>query len=159
MPKPDSVSFRRVLGGFATGIAVLTCRDKTGRPVGVTINSFTSVSLEPPLVLFCLGHASKTYADFLQARQFAVNILSAAQEPVARHFAGRNSANWDEIQLSSKAVKKPPLLAGTLGWLLCRRQTVYAGGDHDILVGEVTALSKISELAPLLYFHGQYRRF
>lgn len=154
----DNSDFRHTLGSFATGIAVATCRRADGAPLGVTINSFTSLSLTPPLVLFCLGEQTKFYADFLAAPQFAISILAAGQEHLSRHFAGPNAGDWSGIIThADEQADQPPLLVGSMGWLMCRRHAVHPGGDHAIIVGEVVALGNVPAAAPLLYFRGQYR--
>jgi flavin reductase (DIM6/NTAB) family NADH-FMN oxidoreductase RutF len=154
---PQTIAdFRQTLGNFATGITIITCLGPKG-PVGITVNSFTSVSLEPPLILFCLGKSSKSYAAVSTAQYFNVNILSEEQESLSRHFSGAQAADWSEITCLKGPDDKPPLLAGCLAWLQCRRESVYQGGDHDILLGRVEALGQRRGAKPLLYFHGRYR--
>ncbi|MEJ0062164.1 MAG: flavin reductase family protein [Alphaproteobacteria bacterium] len=147
-----------MLGHFTTGITVATCRRKDGSPAGVTINSFTSVSLNPALILFCLGHATRVYGDFIAAEQFAISILAEPQEPLARHFSGPNADDWSRIGVPAQSGDGPPVLADSLGWLSCRRHAIHPGGDHAIIVGRVTALGQPHEADPLLYFRSQYRR-
>lgn len=156
--KADNAVFRHMLGSFATGVTVAACRTRDGAPSGITINSFTSLSLTPPLILFCLAHTAKCHADFLRAGQFSINILGADQELIARHFAGREAGDWSRIALMPETGGKPPLLRDCLGWMICRRHAVHAGGDHDIIVGEVLELSSVQNADPLLYFRGQYRQ-
>ncbi len=158
-PGPDTASFRHALGSFGTGVTIATCRDAAGHPVGITINSFTSVSLDPPLVLFCLGRNTRAHAAFLRAEDFAINILAAAQETQARHFSGPESTDWSQIQTLPAPAAGPPLLQNCLSWIVCRRHAVHPGGDHDIFVGAVAALGPPRDTAPLLYFRGQYRLF
>lgn len=154
----DQSLFRATLGSFATGVATATCRSTTGAPVGITINSFTSVSLQPPLILFCLSDRTRAYPDFIAAREFAINILAAGQENLSRHFAGSTASDWNDLaQLPDGQAPRPPLLAGCVGWLLCKKHAVHAGGDHAIIVGEVTNLGHNPHAAGLLYFRKQYR--
>jgi flavin reductase (DIM6/NTAB) family NADH-FMN oxidoreductase RutF len=155
---PTSSSFRQLMGCFATGITVITAKNNDDRPVGITINSLTSVSLKPPLVLFCLDRAAHVYPVFKNADVFAVNILSSTQERLARHFADfRRYPSADTIW--DKPQKHCPILKHTLAWMLCRKVKTHEGGDHDILLGEVLSLHKrTSPQDPLLYFHGRYQR-
>lgn len=158
MPKPDSRSFRRWFGDFATGVTVVSARDRDGGPIGITINSVTSVSLDPPLVLFCLDRKAHIYKMLRNARQFAVNILSDKQENLSRHFSDYrhhpvSSPVWDKPQQDC------PVLRNTLGWMICRRTAIYKAGDHDIIVGKTIALHRnSSDMKPLLYFRSRYRK-
>jgi flavin reductase (DIM6/NTAB) family NADH-FMN oxidoreductase RutF len=153
----DALAFRQMMGRFTTGVAVVTAQDdKIGR-FGLTINSLTSVSLDPALLLFCLDKKAHLHKAFRAAPSFAINLLAQGQEGVSRHFADRahNPAPdhiWGETQQDC------PVLEGTLGWILCRPQAFYDGGDHTIFVGEVLSLRKNeSAAAPLVYFQGRYR--
>jgi 3-hydroxy-9,10-secoandrosta-1,3,5(10)-triene-9,17-dione monooxygenase reductase component len=152
----DTLSFRRWFGGFATGVTVVTAGHKDG-PVGITINSVTSVSLEPPLVLFCLDRKAHVYKILRGAKNFAVNILSEKQELISRHFADFRHhpaplGIWDKSQ------KGAPVLKHTLGWMMCRQVAIHKAGDHDIVVGRTVALHRASgNPKPLLYFRGRYR--
>ncbi len=152
----DAAAFRQTLGSFATGIAVATCQAGDA-PRGITINSLTSVSLEPPLVLFCLSDRTRIYEDFLAAPTFAFNILASGQEALSRHFSSPAAMDWSEIA-RHPAPQHPPLLADCMGWLICRRHAVYPGGDHAIIVGEVIALGHAPSAQPLLYFRKGYRQ-
>jgi flavin reductase (DIM6/NTAB) family NADH-FMN oxidoreductase RutF len=158
MSKIDSRSFRRWFGGFATGVTVATARDGAGKIAGITINSLTSVSLEPPLVLFCLVRSAHVYQTFRRAPHFAINILGDGQEFLSRYFADpRHHAVPDNIWDRDR--KECPILRHTLGWMVCRRTKIYKAGDHDIIIGETVALHRNSgPLKPLLYFHGRYRK-
>jgi flavin reductase (DIM6/NTAB) family NADH-FMN oxidoreductase RutF len=152
----NSRSFRQIMGCFATGIAIVTTRDKDGASIGLTINSLTSVSLDPPLVLFCLDRKAHVYKTFKAADGFAFNFLAEGQEDVSRHFADyrhspRPQHMWDKPQ------QDHPILRHTLGWMVCRKVKVTKAGDHDIFVGEVIKAHKRTEARdPLLYFHGRY---
>jgi flavin reductase (DIM6/NTAB) family NADH-FMN oxidoreductase RutF len=163
MSKLDIRSFRRWFGGFATGVAVVTARADDGKVAGITINSLTSVSLDPPLVLFCLVRTAHVYPLFRQSPYFTVNLLSEGQEYLSRYFADpRHHAvpeNIWEKKISSGAPKGSPILRHTLGWMVCKRAAVHKGGDHDIIVGETVALHRrAGTLNPLLYFHSRYRK-
>lgn len=151
----DAAALRQAMGSFATGVAVATCHAE-GRPCGITVNSLTSVSLDPPLMLFCLSNRTRVYPDFMAASHFALNILADGQEQLSRHFAGTQAENWTGIA-TLPTTETPPLLAGCMAGLVCRTQAVHAGGDHVIIVGEVTQLSCDPAASPLLYFRKHYR--
>lgn len=154
----DSRSFRQIMGCFATGVAVVTTRQEDGTGVGLTVNSLTSVSLEPPLVLFCIDKSANLYPVFKTAKVFAFNFLGEDQEDVSRHFADHHhhpkpKNMWDRPQQGC------PILKRSLGWIVCHKTAEYKGGDHQIILGEVIKLHKRSgPRDPLLYFHGRYRR-
>lgn len=151
----DSRDFRSALGCFATGIAVITSQPADGHPVGVTVNSFSSVSLDPPLVLYCLGKASQSFDALATADGFAVNVLAEDQAELSVRFS--RSALQDRFAgLSVTAgVTGAPLLAGCLATLDCTREAVHDAGDHIVIVGRVRALSS-REGRPLLYYRGAY---
>ncbi len=153
----DSKDFRAVLSAFATGITVVTALDAAGQPVGVTINSFTSVSLNPPLVLFCLGDKTRSLDSFVKATHFAINILSDQQQDVSALFAGKNAKDWSKVdwQAGQGGV---PLLKGSLAQLECKAFAQHPGGDHVIIIGEVIGVTPPNEkLKPLLYYRSAYR--
>jgi len=151
-------SFRQLMGCFATGITVVTLMNEDGKAAGITVNSLTSVSLTPPLVLFCLDKKAHIYPLFRNAKYFAVNILGADQEELSRHFADHRhypapKGIWGKPQTGC------PILRHTLGWMICRKTMTYKGGDHDILLGEVVKLHKrAGHHSPLLYFHSRYHQ-
>jgi len=155
--KIDIASYRQIMGCFTTGVAVVTTRDDALGAVGLTINSLTSVSLTPPLLLFCLEKSAFLHKTFRRSDMFAINILAKGQENISRHFASwhhhpKPKNMWD------KAQQDCPILRGTLGWVLCRTHAFHAGGDHTIIVGEAVDLHKrAGAKEPLAYFHGRYR--
>ena len=153
----DPRTLRDALGCFATGVTVVTCFDAEDRPFGITANSFTSVSLDPPLLLVCV-HKQAACADALaKARYFAVNVLQTAQQPASIRFSTRTE---DRFGLNdwSRGEFGAPVLKESLGVFECERHALYDGGDHDILVGRVVKASFDPQLDPLLYFRGKYRR-
>ncbi len=152
----DSLDFRDALGRFATGVTVVTTLDRWERPRGITVNSFTSVSLEPPLVLFCLERTAQSAEAFSAAGHFAVNVLRREQEPLSVRFAGTAPDKWEGIAYErwSSGV---PILSGCLANLECAREAIYEGGDHIILLGRVLDLRCEREGEPLLYYRGGYR--
>ena len=153
----DPQSFRQTMSRFATGITVIATRDGDGKAVGLTVNSFTSVSLDPPLVSFCLDKRAHLFPLFKKADLFSVNILSENQQPVSQHFANFRK-NPAPPRLWAKSQDDCPVLSGTLGWMLCRKAAAYKGGDHMIFLGEVIRLSpRLSKANPLIYFDRHYR--
>jgi len=152
----DSRAFRNALGCFATGITVVTTLCPDGHHVGVTVNSFSSVSLDPPLVLFSLGRASQAYDFFVEGKAFAVNILADGQEDLSNRFSRRDLQDrWDGVGVE-RWDTGVPILTGCLANIECDRETVYDGGDHAIVVGRVRKLRSTDAGKPLLYFRGSY---
>ncbi|HYE00078.1 MAG TPA: flavin reductase family protein [Alphaproteobacteria bacterium] len=152
----DPWAFRRALGSFATGICVMTARNAAGAPVGVTINSFASVSLDPPLVLFSLDRTAGSLPDFRAFGHYAVNVLAAGQRELSMRFALPRPHPWDGVAWESWE-SGAPILAGCLANLDCRIEAVHEGGDHVILVGRVLRLGAAEAPgAALLYYRGGY---
>ena len=155
----DPDLFRRVMSHFATGVTIVTTR--AGEEIhGLTVNSFCSVSLEPPLVLVCVDQKAHSHDLILQDHIFAVNILHASQEALARRFAINNlpaGERFAGIKFHPE-ITGAPVLQESLGWLDCRLVAAHAGGDHTIFVGEVLALGRHQGNDPLLYFHSKYQR-
>lgn len=159
MTAPADVSpgdFRAVLGRYATGVTVVTTRAPDGEPVGLTVNSFTSVSLEPPLVLFCLDLEAGSLPAFQTADGFAVNILRAGQEAVSNRFADPLAARFDRDGVADWSTGSP-ILADAMAALDCTVHARHDGGDHVILVGRVQRLAVLSDDEPLIYWRGAYR--
>ncbi len=152
----DSRMFRDALGCFATGVTVATLTTEAGQPVGVTINSFTSVSLDPPLILFCLGRPAQVAADFQTSRYFAINILSEGQQAVSDRFAAPpHAGSWTDVAVQ-RSPAGCPWLAGCLAYFDCALESVHDGGDHLILIGRVLTVERGAGGPPLLYFRGAY---
>jgi len=146
--------FRRVCGRFATGITVVTAMDHDGNPHGMTANSFTSVSLEPPLVLVCVDHRAKMLETLKRADGFGINVLSEVQRDLSQAFArrGENRFNGVEWHAGQTGV---PLLPGALAWLECALVNAVNAGDHAILIARVDHAA-CHEGRPLLYFASAY---
>jgi 3-hydroxy-9,10-secoandrosta-1,3,5(10)-triene-9,17-dione monooxygenase reductase component len=153
---PDQGEFRKALGQFATGVTIITAISD-GEPCGVAANSFTSVSLDPPLVLFCVGRSSSTWPRIEKARRFAVNILGEHQEEVSVLFATKGADRFGETDWHV-GVGGSPVLHDTLAYLDCEFWAEYDGGDHIIVVGRVLDLGITHDAGPLLFFRGQYGR-
>lgn len=153
----DSARYRRVLGHFATGVAVVTAAFDD-RPVGLAVNSFTSVSLDPPLVAFCVARTSSTWPRIRAAGTFCVNILGEDQEVLSRAFAGRSPERFRGVGWRP-ATSGAPILAGALAWLDCAVEVEHDGGDHVMVVGRVREMGVDHEGRPLVFYRGGYGRF
>jgi flavin reductase (DIM6/NTAB) family NADH-FMN oxidoreductase RutF len=142
------------MGNFATGITVVTTRDKVGNPYGLTVNSFTSVSLNPVLVLVCLDLRLSGLQFFKDARHFGVSILSEHQEDISRVFAKKDAERPPAVYFDGKLGM--PLLRNSLAVMECKTTQIYEGGDHLIFLGEVDNAEIVQADHPLLYFRGKY---
>lgn len=154
--KIDSRQFREACGQYATGVAVITARG-SGRLAGVTVNSFTSVSLDPPLVQFSLDREASVFSVFEDCGHFAVNVLSRPQQPLSNIFAVRHDA-FDEVPYSSGATGCP-VFEDCVANLECEKFAVYDGGDHIIILGRVQQIRSAPSREPLLFFRGSYGTF
>lgn len=156
MKPQDSVAraFRLALGRFVTGITVVTTVSADGRHIGMTVNSFNSVSLDPPLILWSIDRAGSLYEAFVHADRFAVNVLGADQIDLARRFAGAPAERFEGVAIEH-GLGGVPLLKGCIACFECSTRHRYSGGDHLILVGEVERFEQ-NPGQELLYFGGQY---
>ncbi len=152
---PDGASFRAVLGHFATGITVITAMDGD-EPVGMAANSFTSVSLDPPLVLFCAAKSSTTWPRIQRAGHFTVNVLDEHQEPISQLFATRGADRFGQI--GWHVDRHGPILDDVHAFLDCTIDAEHDAGDHVIVVGRVHALGLTADAGPLLFYQGRYGR-
>jgi len=152
----DPRLFRSACGRFATGVVVATCRTKSGDPAGVTVNSFTSVSLDPPLILFCLDHGAYSVKVFADVEAFAINMLAGDQQALSHVFATSVADRFAGVGYT-QGHGGAPLLAGALCHLECEIEHRYPGGDHEIIVGRVVNVT-IAEKdgRPLIYYKGEY---
>lgn len=153
-PSFDARAFRRALGRFPTGVTIVTTRAPDGGFVGLTANSFNSVSLDPPLVLWSLGKAQGSLPHFQNARVFAVNVLAADQIDLSNRFASPSVDRFRGVATHAKATGAP-VLEGVSAWFDCRLRHSYDGGDHVIFVGEVLAFDTTPR-PPLVYAGGEY---
>jgi flavin reductase (DIM6/NTAB) family NADH-FMN oxidoreductase RutF len=156
MAKPDVRSLRATMGTFATGVTIVTC-EVDGEIHGATVNAFTSVSLEPPLVLACLSKQSRA-CQFLPGRNFTVNILSSEQQVHALHFAGRRQ---EELVPAFDPGDLAPRIRDCVAYVSCRPWTVYDAGDHDLFLGEVADIevaASVDTSQPLLFYRGSFWR-
>lgn len=151
----DAQRFRQVVGSYPTGVTVVTGRDADGAPFGLTVNSFTSVSLDPPLVLVCIDRLASSHDPLVRGRSFVVNVLAREQTALAARFATEPSADrfrdlrWEEGPLGD------PVLPGAVAWLACTVGAVHPAGDHSILVGRVEGLDA-SDREALVFHRGAY---
>lgn len=155
MHRQDARDLRRALGQFATGVAVVTTRAGDGRRVGMTANSFSSVSLDPPLVLWSLARQSPSLADFTAASHFGINVLAAGQHDVSRQFATPLPDKFGGVDCVD-TIAGVPLLAGALAHFVCRNRRQYDGGDHLIFIGEVEHYDRFDG-EPLVFHAGSYQ--
>lgn len=150
----DSDSFRAVLGRFASGITVVTAICPNGRDHGMTVSAFCSLSLEPPMILTCIGHDAQMHDMLVNGEHFVVNILAAGQEAVARRFAGPDPDRFDGIGFT-RGRTGIAFLEDALAHIECRRGATHEGGDHTIITGEVLH-AEVRPDRPLLYYRGGY---
>lgn len=156
-PQTDSRAFRNALGRFATGIAIVTAIDPDGHPIGLTVNSFSAVSLEPPLVLWCLDNGSHNLEAFRRASHHAINILSVDQQDLSNRFA-----TWPTDRFAGlpwqKGAGGAPVFPGCCVTFEVANEAAHAGGDHTIFIGRVENYTETPALDPLLFYAGQYRK-
>jgi flavin reductase (DIM6/NTAB) family NADH-FMN oxidoreductase RutF len=157
-PTPfDSAHYRQVLGHFSTGVTVITSLDGT-EPVGMAVGSFASLSLEPPLVLFCAAHSSSTWPRIKESGRFCVNILGEDQEDVCRTLATKGPDKFAGLGWKHSALGSP-IIDGVLAFIDCEITDVVVEGDHDVVIGHVRALDVLHEGGPLVFFRSGYGRF
>lgn len=150
----DAARFRHLLGHFATGVTVVTAITPNGNPIGMTINSIASVSLQPPLVLMCIDRQAEAHDTILTAREYVVNVLAHDQEVLSRRFADRHDDRFDGIGYHTTP-RGLVVLDGVLAHLECRRYADYPGGDHTIVLGEVVG-GEAKSGEPLVFYRGGY---
>ena len=151
----DAKTLRSALGRFTTGVTIATCRDLDGRPIGLTCNSFNSLSLDPPLVLWSLRAASPALAAFREASHFAINVLSEAQVGLSRRFASAVPDRFAEGQWAD-GIGGAPVLGGCTAVFECALQSQQEAGDHVLFIGQVERMHEAA-LPPLLFQAGHYR--
>jgi 3-hydroxy-9,10-secoandrosta-1,3,5(10)-triene-9,17-dione monooxygenase reductase component len=154
----DSRTFRRVLGHYPTGVCVITATQADGKPVGMAVGSFSSVSLDPPLVAFFPDRSSTSWPKIEAAGRFCVNILAEHQERLCQAFASKAEDKFAGIshRLSARGA---PILDDVVAWIDCDLHAVHEAGDHFIVLGEVHALDVERPHKPLLFFQGGYGQF
>jgi flavin reductase (DIM6/NTAB) family NADH-FMN oxidoreductase RutF len=150
----EIAEFRKALGAFVTGVTVVTTMSRDGTPRGVTANSFTSVSLQPPLILVCLAHSAASHQAFTEAEVFAVNILSEEQRLISSKFASSRADKFADLEWHS-AVTGSPIIKFSSAWMDCVKHDMVDAGDHTILIGRVKDFGHGPSM-PLGYYRGQY---
>jgi len=151
----DQRAYRNALGNFATGVTVVTTCTKAGAYLGVTVNSFSSVSLEPPLVLFNLDRGTISLQGYREAGIFAVNVLRDTQLDISRRFAAGQSDKWSGIA-HERWITGSPILKDAIARFDCQTEAVHEGGDHLIFVGRVLRFDYDPHAIPLVYFRSAY---
>lgn len=152
----DPFAFRNLLGRFASGVTVVTTIDDAGDDSGMTVSAFSSVSLEPPLILVCIDHDATMHASLTRVTHFGISILSSGQEELARRFAEQDATRFDGVGFT-RGRGGMALIDDALAHIECTRVAVHEAGDHTIIVGEVDS-AIVNEGDPLLYYRGGYGR-
>ncbi|MDA0782207.1 MAG: flavin reductase family protein [Rickettsiales bacterium] len=153
----DSLDFRNCMGRFATGVTVVTTKLNNDLPCGMTVNSFTSLSLEPPLVLFNVDKNAHNHDNFANCTKFTVNILSERQSDISQKFACPSTIKWQDIDYTDYS-NNTPKINGCIAYIACDTEQIYKGGDHSIIIGRVTDMDIESKENPLIYFKGKYSK-
>ncbi len=148
--------FRNICGCFTTGVCVVAGSLNNGSYIGITINSFSSVSLDPPLVLFCLDKKNLNFDAFSMNKHFTINILTEDQEKISNNFAMQSKDKFKNIDYDI-SINNSPILKNCLGTIECLMHAVHEGGDHQIIVAQVTNISCNDDAKPLVYYKGKYR--
>jgi len=156
MAPVTSEEFRRACGRFTTGVTIATVLDAEGIPHGLTVSSFTSVSLEPPLVLICLGHQVTVIETFRNAKHFGINVLAATQQDLSDHFARKGHDRFGGLKWD-RGESGVPLIPGAVAAIECAVHQRFTAGDHDIFVGEMLR-GRVADGDPLVYYSSRYRR-
>lgn len=149
-------AFRDALGSYPTGVTIVTCHSDEG-PMGITANSFASLSLDPPLILWSPAKASRRYLPFVEARHFCVHVLDIAQRDLCRRFSV-SAFDFDGLDYN-KTTEGVPRLSDALAIFECAAHAQHDGGDHTIVVGQVLSFETAKHGAPLVFAQGQYGRF
>jgi 3-hydroxy-9,10-secoandrosta-1,3,5(10)-triene-9,17-dione monooxygenase reductase component len=155
-PTVDAARFREVMSLFATGVTAVCARGDDGSPIGLAVNSFCSVSLDPPLVSFCVARSSTTWAELQRSSTFAVSFLAADQAELCHQMSRKGvdrfaGIGWDE------APSGAPVIDGALGWVDCSAHARHPAGDHEIVIGHVEALGVDADATrPLLFFRSSF---
>lgn len=156
VPTVEQALFRHVMGHFVTGVTVITAM-VDGRPLGMTAQSFVSLSLDPPLVMVCPSRYSSTWRLIEATRALCINVLSSGQEPISRRFAAKSGERFQDVDWGPAPTTGSPLLSGIHAWVDCSIEDVHPGGDHLIAVCRVLALGAPDERGnPLVFYTGRY---
>jgi 3-hydroxy-9,10-secoandrosta-1,3,5(10)-triene-9,17-dione monooxygenase reductase component len=154
----DEGKFRAILGRFTTGVVAVTAlREQDSMPVGLVVNSFTSVSLDPALVLICIAHTSTSWPHVRSAERFCINILGEGQREIGKRFATSGTDKFRGVHWTTSA-RRTPILDGAIGWLECSVEAEYPAGDHMVIIARVHDLDAHHDGAPLVFYRGSYGR-
>lgn len=154
----DPLEMRQALGHFPTGVVVVTAHGPSG-PVGMTVQSFMSLSLDPPLILLSVAQTSKSWPEIADVGRFAVNILAEEQAGIARQFARSGTDKFDGVSHRTSELTDAPLLQGAVAWVECDLHAIQPGGDHDVVIGRVLDLGVATNpSAPLLFCRSTFPR-
>ncbi|GHJ44251.1 oxidoreductase [Catellatospora sp. TT07R-123] len=160
LPAVDTKALRKVFGTYATGVTVVTVGGDT--PHGMTANSFTTVSLDPPLILICVGREATMHGLLAATNRFAVSVLAAEQEAAARYFADRNrpvgKEQFDAVDWTPGRYTGAPLIGGALAHFECEVRACYDGGDHTIFLSELLSVERSEDIDALLFLHGRFHQ-
>lgn len=151
----DQNDFRQGLGLFPTGVTIVTTQSASGESIGMTVSSFNTVSLNPPLVLWSIDRRSLSLDTFTECEQFAINVLSSEQQDLSNKFASKGADKFADTSFT-KGLGNSPLLEGCIAQLECKTWQTYDGGDHVIIVGEVLNYRYDKTLEPLVFYAGNY---
>ena len=154
----DPAHFRQVLGAYPTGVAVITAMDADGAPAGMIVGTFTSVSLDPPLVGFLPDKRSSTWPEIEQAGHFCVNVLASDQQQVCRQMAAKGPEKFAGVDFALSA-NRLPVIADSIACIECRIHSVTEAGDHWFVLGEVLAMEATRDDDPMLFHRGRYGGF
>lgn len=154
----SSQRFREVLGHYPTGVTIITAIEAGGRPTGMSIGSFASASLDPPLVTFLANRDSSSFQKILRANSFCVNVLGVDQQSICRQFAAKGADKFTGISWRP-ALSGAPILEGVVAWIDCEIANVFDAGDHQLVLGRVRALDIATSDSPLVFLKGGYGGF
>jgi flavin reductase (DIM6/NTAB) family NADH-FMN oxidoreductase RutF len=154
----ESSSFKYCLSHFAKGVTVITCHNPHGENIGLTVDSFNSVSLNPPLILFSINKLSLSHEILVNTPHFLINILSAEQSSLSKNFSSRHPNKWENVSYTLSPKTSNRIIDNCLFYLECENYAVYPGGDHSIILGKVINLEQVTDLQPLVYFKGHYNQ-
>ena len=150
----SNTELRQIFARFATGVAAITFSSKNNKFLGVTVNSYTSVSLEPPLVLWCLDKDSELYDELIEKENYVINFLSEDQRSIAVHLAKKNNHSLDEVKHSIKG--NNCVIEGVVGWISCSKVQTFDAGDHEIILGRVIDFNN-NKRNPLIFWDSKYK--
>ena len=150
----NSESLRKIFARFATGVAAITFSSKNNKFLGVTVNSYTSVSLEPPLVLWCLDKDSELYDELMDKENYVINFLSEDQRSIAVHLAKKNDHSLDKVKHRIEGINC--VIEGVVGWVSCSKVETFDAGDHEIILGRVIDFN-YSQRNPLIFWDSKYK--